>query len=784
MRPGAPSPLTRVVRLVLLVGVAAALLLISRFTSRRGARAPAVTQSGSSALVSEEVMRKFESIEKAEAEADRVDWALEHLAQRHGRIIDDLWDALNAHTNGLRLLLELSPGSVSLPLRLEPEQLPHGLGRWVSHESDGGGPRGDWRESLRALVAAGWRLEQSEWRHVGFQPATPAAPAHSRVEVHWHLSRGVPPARAQVRAEVRIGWPESPPPAETWALGDVVVDELEIVSRDGPPPFVAIQTLEIAPFSRTSWIDPLIARRRPGTGGVEFILAARNLVLRPGPSGAWTQAPLSPHHPGLIFTALLADFTGDARDDLLMAVRTGLKLLRADADGQFSHPAEPAWDAPERLHYAQAFTCGDIDADGDLDVFLGQYRTPYEGGQMPRPYFDANDGPPAYLLRNIGGGRFEEITETGGLAPKRRRRSYAASLIDLDRDDDLDLMVTSDFAGIDLYANDGHGRFTECTSQRLEEWRGFGMSHAFADFDADGMTDILMIGMPQATADRLEHLGLERRGFERWHRERPRLAYGNRLLFGDGKSFGAREASRTVARAGWAWSATAADLDHDRYPDLHIVNGHETRQSVRDYEVEFWTHDIYVGDSTPRPAVDAYFAAKFAVTRAEGWSYGGHHKNRLFLNLAGRDFVEVGHVFGMALAADSRNVLAEDLDGDGDLDLIVTTFEISPVKRQTLQFFENRLSGLGNWIGFELIQQRDGPPPVGAAITILDGDRTQRREYAVGDGYRSQSSTCVRFGLDTLDSVQEVTIHWPVGHVIRLRDLRANHVHSVHGPRG
>src|SRR5690606_10344400 len=125
---------------------------------------------------------------------------------------------------------------------------------------------------------------------------------------------------------------------------------------------------------------------------------------------------------------------------------------------------------------------------------------------------------------------------------------------------------------------------------------------------------ILMIGMPQATADRLDDMGLERRGFDAWRRERSRLVFGNRLLFGDGEAFGEGEASQSVARAGWAWSAAAADLDHDRYPALHIVNGQEARQSLRDHEVEFWTRDIYVGASTPRPAVDAYFAAKCAVT--------------------------------------------------------------------------------------------------------------------------------------------------------------------------
>ena len=52
-------------------------------------------------------------------------------------------------------------------------------------------------------------------------------------------------------------------------------------------------------------------------------------------------------------------------------------------------------------------TAGDIDNDGDVDLWIGQYKISYVGGQMPTPYFDANDGFPAFLLVNDGSGKFE-----------------------------------------------------------------------------------------------------------------------------------------------------------------------------------------------------------------------------------------------------------------------------------------------------------------------------------------------------------------------------------------
>ena len=105
----------------------------------------------------------------------------------------------------------------------------------------------------------------------------------------------------------------------------------------------------------------------------------------------------------------------------------------------------------------QCITCGDVDGDGDLDAFIGQYASTYMSGKLPTPYYDANDGHPAYLLINDGTGRFTDQTAAFGLAPKRHRRTYSASFVDLDEDRDLDLMVVSDFAGLDLYRNNGKG---------------------------------------------------------------------------------------------------------------------------------------------------------------------------------------------------------------------------------------------------------------------------------------------------------------------------------------
>lgn len=737
------------------------------------------------------VVKEFTEIEAAEKAMERTIWAAEGIAQARGAIVETLWEALNASGDGMALLRDLAVERVSVVATNAPEDLGLGIRRWRGASSGAVSAWGDWRERIEAWRAEGWHLDQSEWRHVGFRSATNGVGSASWLEVDLDLSRPQPPERAEVTARVRVEWRDPEPGGNVGPGGDdlaakaglreVVVETFDVRRRVGGDVFREAFSQEFEPFPKTSWIDPVLARERPGGTGVELILAGRNEVLQRRVGGTWTTTPLSTNHPGLVFTAVLGDFTGDGHDDLLWATRAGLVLSRADGQGGLDAVAEPVWAAPARLEYAQALTCGDVDGDGDLDVYLGQYRPPYVGGQMPRPYYDALDGPPGYLLRNEGGGRFVDATAGSGLEVKRHRRTYGASLVDLDGDGDLDLLMTSDFAGMDVFLNEGRGRFQDATAARLDDPRGFGMSHALADFDADGRLDLLMVAMPQPTADRLESLGLERPGFEAWRAERGRAVFGNRLFFGgaDGR-FQQRAGLRGLARCGWAWSAAVLDFDQDRFPDLHVVNGHETRASVRDYEREFWTHDIYVGDSTNRPAVDAYFAGKFAVTRSQGWSYGGHDRNRMLWNRGGREFVSVGHLFGVAARADSRNAVAEDLDGDGDEDLVVTTFEIWPRVRQVVRVLENTLEKTGQWIGFRL---PPGAVSMGASIVVRDRLGRQARTWVTGEGYRSEGKRVVRFGLGDVSRVDEVEVRWVGGKRSVLRDLEAGKVHDVAVPQ-
>jgi enediyne biosynthesis protein E4 len=217
----------------------------------------------------------------------------------------------------------------------------------------------------------------------------------------------------------------------------------------------------------------------------------------------------------------------------------------------------------------------------------------------------------------------------------------------------------------------------------------------------------------------------------------------------------------SIRHSGWSWGCSALDFDNDGYPDVYVANGHETRESVKDYDCEFWLHDIYVGTSADSRLHDTYFRGKFARTRGQGQSYGGYEKNRLFWNQRGSGFLEIGYLMGVGVAQDSRNVAAEDLDGDGRVDLLLTTFEVWPNRTQTLQVFRNELPSVGHWTGFRARDQSGRCLPPGTRLTVRHPGGTSVREFVTGNSHRAQESGLIHFGLGTADHIDSLEVQYP-----------------------
>jgi|ERR1041385_2955678 hypothetical protein len=718
-------------------------------------------------------------LQAREDEADKTVWAPEILAEKCGRVFESIWDSINASTNKLGVIASIDAKEFGLGRWGPGQPLSHGI---LLFESAGAGSvlrREEWSRFIENFATAGWRLDNVEFRHNRFDIDRTGQGCVSHFYFAARLTNPVRQERAVIEGDLAVEWVSMASNAVP-AIKLIDARHLALKSQSGEPAFQLVLREEIAPTQKSVYIDPLIVYDLDGDGLSEIILAGRNLVYRRHGESGYEAGPLCRYPIDGITTAVIADFDGDGAADFLCANAKGLFLFKGSAQGTFEEPGRLVWAADPPLEGAMVLTCADIDHDGDLDLFLGQYKVPTLG-QILRPYYyEANDGFPSHLLLNDGQGNFSDATEASGLGPKRWRRVYSASLADLDGDGHADLVTASDFAGLDLYHNDGHGHFTDVTPRWVAESHGFGMAHALADFNADGRLDLLMIGMPSPTVDRLEHLGLSRSYSTDDPQRRPAMTFGNRLYLA--RPEGGFEQTRfgdSIARSGWSWGCSAFDFDNDGFPDVYIANGLESKRSVQDYEGEFWLHDIFVDDKVDDVAATKYVMDKFSRTRGQGWSYGGYEKNRLYLNQRGESFVEIGHLAGVALEQDSRNVVTDDLDGDGRLDLLVTTQEVWPEVKQTLRIYKNNLRDAGHWIGFRFREQSGGKSPVGVRVSLHYDGHSAVRQIVTGDSHRSQHANTIHFGLGAAERVDRAEITWPDGSAVTLRQPSVDQYHSV-----
>ena len=709
--------------------------------------------------------------------------------------LSNFGDALIFQPDKYDVLRKFAFDELVLGSELVDESLDWGIHVSRFGDSDRTIPAAGWASFLAEFETAGYAIVESEWHHQRFHPATGDQPAQSAVSVLLHVNHEATARRFAIKGNLKIEWATTPKrvagatPSQSKFTparpGRIDASDLKITWRQGEPAFVEnhVQSYERDSGGKRfpSTLHPIIIFDLDEDGLPEVVIGGWNLVYWNQGDWKFKSRPLCEQavkHPN---GGLFADLTGDGVIDYLSCVKNGFpQLYEGQPGGRFPSAPRELKIADEKMLSPTGVATGDIDGDGDLDVFIGQQKPGYQSGDIPTPYYDANDSYPSYLLMNDGQGNFHDVTEEAGLGHKNRRRNFSATFVDLDDDQDLDLMLTSDFSGIDLFYNDGSGKFADVTDRLTPRGAAFGMSHTFGDYNLDGKLDFMAIGMSSTTARRLEQLQLGREEFPEYNKSRMQMGYGNRMYLNQGQKFVQAEFNESVARTGWSWGSTTADFDCDGDQDIYVVNGQTSGKTTQDYCTRFWCHDVYYKrGERPEAAIRDYFTKMGGLFTGNSISWNGYEHNALLMNLQGSDYLSIAFLMGVSYEFDSRCTVSGDLDGDGRVDLLVEHKDTRNSK-SNLHFVRNQWDHGNHWIGVHLRRDGVGTSPWGAKVTVeLTDGRKLLQHNLTGHSVWAQHASTVHFGLGKMDTVRGVTVHWPSGEVSELDAPAVDQYHVV-----
>jgi hypothetical protein len=424
----------------------------------------------------------------------------------------------------------------------------------------------------------------------------------------------------------------------------------------------------------------------------------------------------------------VADYDNDGDPDIYVNNFGPNVLYRNNGDGAFTDVTQAAGVANgEKVGAGTCFL--DIDADGDLDLYVANYVDFTFAKHQTRLVngYPAYVGPMIYgpvpdtLYRNNGDGTFTDISrESGIVASAGTAMGMVCS--DYDDDGDTDIIVGNDAMANFVWRNNGAGRFEEVglLAGLAYDMHGVGqgtMGVECGDYDNDGRLDFHMTGYQKQWALLYRNLG--------------------------GGTFD-EVTHATGAGAGTynhvEWGAGLVDFDRDGDRDLFIACGH-----LQD-NVELW-------DDTTQ-----YEARNLLLENT------GHGK---FIDISGR----AGD--GLAVKLSSRGAAFEDLDNDGDIDGIILNSRRGPT------LLRNDSPGTNHWVQVRLRGTQSNRDGVGARITVTAGDLTLVDEIHSGRGYQSHYGMYPLFGLGHRRKIDRLEVRWIGGGTNVLVNLEVNRLFTV-----
>ena len=432
-------------------------------------------------------------------------------------------------------------------------------------------------------------------------------------------------------------------------------------------------------------------------------------------SDVTNKAGLSGASIGYSFGVAVADYDNDGFDDLFVCNAGMNTLYHNNGDGTFTDvttgsgvDSKPA----DVLSVGAAWF--DFDNDGLLDLIVTNYTTwtPQTDRQC---FMDSKReeycSPTIYksiesrLYRNLGHGRFEDVTEASGIG-KALGKGMGISIADFNGDGLMDVFIANDTEPNFLFINQGNGTFKESgldfgVAYNSQGATVSGMGSDAKDFDNDGWADIVYNDLAGQVFGILKNEKGKAFTDVTWSSKMGAL-------------------SRSLS----GWSIGFIDFNNDGWKDIYSANG-----DVDDIGASSKQHDTMFQNLDGKTLVD--------VTASMG-----------------HDFSFIGYQRGAAFV---------DLNNDGFMDLVVTSLGERP------RILINNALVRNHWIMFDLRGRKSNRNGIGACIRVTTGSgRTLYSHVTTSVGFMSSSDRRAHFGIGDETKLDRVEIHWPSGIVQQL----------------
>jgi enediyne biosynthesis protein E4 len=429
----------------------------------------------------------------------------------------------------------------------------------------------------------------------------------------------------------------------------------------------------------------------------------------------------------------VGDYDNDGRDDVYITALEGDRLFHNEGHGKFKDVT--ASSGIRNANFGVSAAWLDYDRDGKLDLFVANYVQWTQKGDLycsldgnvksyctPESY----KGTSSKLFHNLGGGRFEDVTNRAGLGDPNSK-SLGVTVLDFDNDGWPDLFVSNDTQPNKLYHNNRNGTFTEEAVQ------------AGVAYGEDGVARGAM-GVDSADYDRSG---------------RPHLLVGNfsnqmlGLYHNEGNGLFVDEAPRSSVGRDSLLSLTFGlfffDYDLDGYPDILAANGHIEEE---------------IGRVQPKIQY--------------------RERPLLFRNLGGKKFENVSNAVGADFAKPlvARGAIYGDFDHDGDLDVLITS------NNGPAHLFRNDGGNHNHWISTRTVGTKSNRDGIGAKVTIASASGKQSNMVRSGSSYASQSDLALVFGLAQDPVVSSIEVAWPSGTKQTFRNVPVNRFLTIDETRG